>query len=100
MIVELHDLAWDELDHARRYYFRHAGQTVVDRFTRAFKVAAEAIETRPESLAPDRLGTRFSRLKKFPYKLVFQAIDESLILVLAVAHLKRRPLYWRRRIRK
>lgn len=94
-IVELHDLAWDELDDARRHYFLNAGQVVLDRFVEAFKVASHEIELRPRSLAPYLLGTRFSRVKRFPYILVFQEIDPNFMLVLAVAHLKRRPGYWR-----
>lgn len=41
-------------------------------------------------------GTRVARLRRFPFVVVFRQ-GEGWIDVLAVAHLKRRPGYWRRR---
>lgn len=45
-----------------------------------------------------REDVRQARVGRFPYRLVFlvQARD---IVVLAVAHLRRRPGYWRRRLK-
>ena len=42
---------------------------------------------------------RKARLKKFPYALVFMPFENE-IRVLAVTHLKRRPLYWKSRLPK
>ncbi len=41
---------------------------------------------------------RRARLRRFPYSLVFIELDER-VRVLALAHLKRRPLYWATRLR-
>jgi toxin ParE1/3/4 len=41
--------------------------------------------------------TRRYRLSGFPYALVYVERPES-IVVIAVAHLRRRPGYWRRRL--
>jgi hypothetical protein len=38
------------------------------------------------------------RLRRFPYILYYHVVDDSLALVLAVAHARRRPGYWRRRL--
>jgi toxin ParE2 len=45
------------------------------------------------------LGGRIRRclLRRFPYGLIYEASREE-ILVIAVAHLHRRPEYWRARI--
>jgi plasmid stabilization system protein ParE len=39
---------------------------------------------------------RFCRLGRFPYRIVFE-IREPWIVILAVAHARRRPGYWKRR---
>ncbi len=44
-------------------------------------------------------GVRRCRLSRFPYGLI-DTIDDSDILVLAVAHLHRRPDYWRDRLKR
>lgn len=42
--------------------------------------------------------TRRCRTKRFPYGVVYQIRDDK-ILVVAVAHLRRKPFYWRQRVR-
>jgi hypothetical protein len=42
-------------------------------------------------------GIRKCLLSRFPYSVVY-AIDEQLIIVIAVAHLHRQPLYWADRL--
>jgi plasmid stabilization system protein ParE len=52
----------------------------------------------PESgspMSPDRL-TRRLLVPRFPYQLVYR-LTPTEIVVLAVAHLKRRPNYWKDR---
>ena len=41
---------------------------------------------------------RVLRVTKFPYSLVYRS-SESDILIIAVAHHKRRPAYWKSRFR-
>ncbi len=45
----------------------------------------------------EELGVRRSLLKKFPYAVVFIVMAEE-IRILAVAHGRRRPGYWRARM--
>ncbi|MBD2676990.1 MULTISPECIES: type II toxin-antitoxin system RelE/ParE family toxin [Nostoc] len=33
-------------------------------------------------------------LPKFPYSLLYRVVDDDLIRILAIAHHKRKPLYW------
>jgi hypothetical protein len=53
----------------------------------------------PGTRASERLPPHFRRvlLPRFPYALVLDA-REHMRLVVAVAHFKRRPNYWRRRV--
>jgi len=49
--------------------------------------------------APEEKGVRKKLLNHFPYNLLY-AIESDLIVVVAVAHQKRRPGYWRSRCKK
>jgi len=42
-------------------------------------------------------NTRRHALPRFPYAVVFQE-KEDILLVIAVAHAKRRPVYWKQRV--
>ena len=55
-----------------------------------------------ERLAIRRLRQEIRRaliLKRFPYSIIFR-VEEQEIVVIAVAHAKRRPRYWRKRLNK
>ena len=58
----------------------------------------ELIETHPEigSSRPGRLATRQFAVRGFPYLVVYRERGEDLYVV-AFAHAKRRPGYWRNR---
>ena len=59
--------------------------------------ATSFIQTRPETgtLSPDR-RTRRVLLQRFPYQIVYRLSEDEIVIV-AIAHLKRRPGYWRER---
>jgi toxin ParE1/3/4 len=67
-------------------------------FHDAVVAAIALIETHPDtgSLSARRPPTRELTLARFPYKLVYRARSQDLYVV-AVAHAKRRPGYWRQR---
>ena len=55
------------------------------------------IREHPDAGTPVGLPRRRMRLYRFPYSIVYQRDLES-VLILAVAHQRRRPGYWRQRI--
>ena len=61
--------------------------------------AADRIARFPEAWHSLGEGVRRCRLSRFPYGLI-DTIDNGDILVLAVAHLHRRPDYWRDRLKR
>jgi plasmid stabilization system protein ParE len=67
-------------------------------FHDAVVAAIARIETHPDigALSTRRPLTRELTLTRFPYKLVYRVRSEYLYVV-AVAHAKRRPGYWRQR---
>jgi toxin ParE1/3/4 len=65
--------------------------------------AIEALKERPASFAraagvSRELGVRRALLRRFPFSLVFIELEGE-IRVLAFAHGRRRPAYWRGRLR-
>lgn len=68
------------------------------RFAEAVDQTLHRITESPDSFPllfePD---IRSAKVDEFPYRIVYVVVDRD-IDVLAVAHAKRRPAYWRRRV--
>ena len=101
--VRLLDLAKQEAHSVARWYERR--QTGLGRrFLQATHATLLAIEQHPTffphlETVPDDVPIRRAIMKEFPYLVIFEMrLDE--ILVLAVAHTKRRPNYWMSRRKK
>lgn len=48
--------------------------------------------------APYVAGTRRLLARRFPYAVVYRVRGEQVVEIVAVAHYRRRPGYWRRRL--
>lgn len=57
----------------------------------------ERIATYPEVGTPHLLGTRRVLTRGFPFSIIYKAQEQQLVIV-AVAHQRRKPEYWLRRI--
>ena len=59
--------------------------------------ATSLIQAQPEigALSPDR-RTRRVLVQRFPYQVVYRLSEDEIVIV-AIAHLKRKPGYWRKR---
>jgi len=96
------DEAEDELLEAQKWYetqrsglgleFRSAIDEAMERLLKA-PLAASPIVNVPASI-----GARRILVKRFPYSIVFIDHDEAL-WVIAFAHHRRRPGYWRERLK-
>ena len=69
------------------------------RFVEAVGVVLDQIAASPDRFPllfdPD---IRSAKVKRFPYRVVYVVLTDG-IDVIAVAHAKRRPAYWRRRLK-
>lgn len=61
-----------------------------------FQQALNEIEEKPLLSQQLNEGFRKVNLKRFPYKLIFK-IDDKEIIIIAVAHHKRKTGYWKKR---
>jgi plasmid stabilization system protein ParE len=83
-------------------YYAQANPEVAWRFVQAAVDAIEAIHQAPDQWPltpgiPEHLGVHRRRVEGFPHAIVY-AFDAVEVRVLAVAHGKRRPGYWRSRL--
>jgi len=92
------EVAEIELDQAVQWYNAQA-PGLGDAFLIEVLSAADRIAQLPQAWHPLGEGLRRCRLSRFPYGLIY-AIENGDVLVLAVAHLHRRPEYWRDRLKQ
>ena len=87
-----------EIDALNGYeWYADRNPTAADSFRMAIKAAGQIIRRDPTVWPVHKFGTQKFRLRQFPYKLIY-IIEEGQILVLAVAHDRRRPGYWKKRL--
>jgi plasmid stabilization system protein ParE len=92
MRVEFHPLADQELADAARFYEGQAsglGTQFLDEVERLLAV----VTTYPDLGSPRSGGVRTVPTRRFPYSLVYRVSGDRLVVV-AVAHHRRRPRYW------
>jgi toxin ParE2 len=94
--VRFLEIAEIELDDAVQWYGAQ-GPGLGNAFLIEVLSAANRIARFPQTWHPLGEGVRRCRLSRFPYGLIY-TIENNDILVLAVAHLHRRPDYWRNRL--
>jgi plasmid stabilization system protein ParE len=71
----------------------------LDPFLAAVREARKLIEEHPNigsAMRGAKRGERGLMVRRFPYQLIYYVRSDDIVLV-AVAHTKRRPGYWKRR---
>lgn len=93
--VEFHPEAAAEFVSAARYYEDHAANLGLE-FVSAVQGTHQRVLEFPESGRP--FGRRLRRIlvPGFPYALLYR-VETQRVLIVAVAHLHRRPGFWRSR---
>ncbi len=96
--ILFHRLATQDYLVALRWYAERSGWSA-QRFRAAVGQTLERIARTPEQGATYRERFRWMRLRKFPFIIYYEVREGESVRVLAVAHAKRRPGYWLRRVR-
>lgn len=94
--LRVHSQAQEEINEAFEWYFKRSLEAA-DAYLTEIGISLKQILASPQLFPPYTKSTRRRVLARFPYSVIFQEKDE-MIIVLAIAHAKRRPGYWRGRI--
>jgi plasmid stabilization system protein ParE len=95
--VRIGEEAEAEYTEARAWYQARSTRAA-EGFEAAFAEALEQIGQSPEQFPPcDEEGYRFALLDHYPYSLIYREV-ETVVQVVAVAHARRKPGYWSRRV--
>ncbi len=96
MKVEFLVPAEDELFNTIRYY-NNESEGLGYEFAGEVKRTINRIIEHPQAWTPISKQTRRCRMNRFPYGIVYQVIEDT-ILITAVMHLHRNPESWRDRL--
>ena len=93
--LEVLPAALEEALAATRWYLER-DERVAEAFEVELSRAFDRIERVPETWPEHHHGTRRVLLRRFPYEVIYKIYSE-VVLIVAVAHSKRKPGYWRHR---
>lgn len=96
MTIQFLTIAQSELDDAIEYY-NGERPGLGHEFLREVFAAIDRIQDFPDAWQPFHMGARRCLVRRFPYGVIYKRIDD-LILIIAIAHLHRRPGYWAHRL--
>lgn len=77
-------------------YYEQLERGLGGRFRSSVEAAVALAAKLPETGAPSQYATRRVFLKHFPFAVVYR-IDQDAIVIVAIAHFRRKPGYWRDR---
>jgi hypothetical protein len=97
--IIIHPLAGMELRTASRSY-RAVSATTEQRFRVAVHQTFGRIALNAEGCPPYGKRFRWTKPRRFPYIVYLEILSDLNVIVYAVGHERRRPGYWRRRIKK
>lgn len=97
MIIRYLPDAFRDLNEALAYYSQRSPDAA-QRFADAVRTEEQAILDFPEMAYSLGGKLRILRVTRFPYSLVYLPVEDD-ILIIAVAHHRRRPAYWKSRLR-
>lgn len=92
-----HPEAGREFEEAVQYY-RPRGRKLGERFAAEVKAVIQKMVENPERWRVLEAEVRRCVVRVFPYSVLY-SIESDFILILAIAHHKRAPGYWRGRLR-
>lgn len=94
--VELVPAALAEAQEARRWYAARSPEAA-DRFMAELDRVVGMIAESPTRWPEYRGSARRVRLRRFPYFAIYR-IQPEMVLIVAIAHHRRKPGYWQRRL--
>jgi plasmid stabilization system protein ParE len=96
MKIRLLEVAEQELDEAVEYYNAEL-PGLGERFLLEALAAFERIKQFPRAWHPYTKTTRRCQTRRFPYGVIYKELERE-ILIVAIAHMHKRPGYWKNKI--
>jgi plasmid stabilization system protein ParE len=84
-----------DFDQSFDWYAKRSARAAI-RFAWSVDEAINSISADPGRFPSTYAGCRFASLRRYPFSIVFREEVDRVVIV-AVAHAKRRPGYWRKR---
>lgn len=97
MKAEFEPAAREELIESVRWYLAEAGAVHASAFETEVRRVVDLLVRLPELGTPRARQTRSIPLRRYPYSIHYR-LEPDLIRILAVAHQRRKPGYWKKRI--
>ena len=94
--LRIHPVALDEAEAAIDWYAQRS-RRVAGRFLDQLERAIEQIIENPHRFPVYEFGTRRLVMRRFPFLIVFREANAG-VEIIAVAHGRRSPGYWRQRV--
>jgi hypothetical protein len=94
--LKYHPEAAIEATEAVRWYLEQSSTAAIA-FFEQLKIAEKKVVQVPDRWGSYMHGTQICPFTRFPYGLIYQQ-RKNYILVVAVAHFKRKPGYWKNRV--
>ena len=98
LTFELDDAAEKEFYSVIDYY-KQFDRTLSSDFIQEFDRAVKRLQKFPDAGSPYLHNTKLVILHRFPYAIVYKIYRDEVIVVHAVMHMKRKPDYWKERIK-
>jgi plasmid stabilization system protein ParE len=95
--VQVHPEAETEIDAAFNWYWQDSVRAAL-RFDSELRQTFGLLRRDPSAYSLYLRGTRRALVNRYPYSVIFRELPRK-IEIIAVAHAKRRPTYWVKRIR-
>lgn len=95
VVLKFHSEASEELVDAEEWYFKKSPNAAAH-FILSVRETTEKIVSNPKRFVFATKKYQSCSVEDFPYEVIFHH-EGNLITIMAVAHAKRRPGYWKRR---
>jgi plasmid stabilization system protein ParE len=93
MRVRLNRKVYSDLELAMAYYAQEAGDHIAMEFYKEFRRCRKIIAERPRSYPIVRDSIRRINFHRFPYHVLYELADASLVQILVVKHDRRDPYF-------
>ena len=93
-----HEEALEELRQATLYGLEKWSPDLVSQLQDEFALVVGEILADPERRPVIRHGARRSNLRRFPYHVIYALLDDGQIWIVAFAHDRQLPFYWKDRL--